>query len=119
MRMSTKTRQHAFAGGLQVGPAGVCAACGADQGGDGGGRAASRGSAAGHRSAGGGVARRPYRLPPPDDAEVARVTACIARRIVRLLEYRGLGPQSDPDEPDPLLRDQPLLAMLYGASVQG
>ena len=47
------------------------------------------------------------------------MTACIARRIVRLLEYRGLGPQSDPDEADPLLRDQPLLATLYGASVQG
>ena len=60
-----------------------------------------------------------YRLPPPDDAEVARVTACIARRIVKLLERRHLGPQSDPDEADPLLRDQPLLATLYGASVQG
>ena len=60
-----------------------------------------------------------YRLPPPENAEVARVTACIARRIVRLLEHRGLGPQSDPDEADPPLRDQPLLATLYGASVQG
>jgi len=59
------------------------------------------------------------RLPPPDDAEVTRVTACIARRIVRLLERRGLGPRADPDEADPLLRDQPLLAELYGASVQG
>lgn len=36
-----------------------------------------------------------------------------------MLERRGLGPQSDPDETDPLLRDQPLLATLYGASVQG
>lgn len=58
-------------------------------------------------------------LPPPDDAEVARVTARIARRIVRLLERRGLGPHGDPDEADPLRRDQPVLAELYGASVHG
>jgi hypothetical protein len=43
----------------------------------------------------------------------------IARRIIRLLERRGLGPQADPDEADPLLRDPPLLAELYSASVQG
>ena len=43
----------------------------------------------------------------------------VVRRITRLLERRGLGPQADPDEADPLLRDQPLLAELYGASVQG
>jgi hypothetical protein len=30
-----------------------------------------------------------------------------------------LAPQSDPDEADPLLRDQPLLTTLYGASIQG
>ena len=59
------------------------------------------------------------RLPPPDDAEVKRVTARIARRIFRLMERRGLGPCADPDEADPLFRDQPLLAELYGASVQG
>jgi hypothetical protein len=59
------------------------------------------------------------RLPPPDDVELARVTACIASRIVRLLNRRRLGPCADPDEADPLLRDQPLLAELYGASVQG
>lgn len=49
-----------------------------------------------------------YRLPPPDDAEVARVTARIARRIVRLLERRGLDPHGDPEEADPLQRDQVL-----------
>ena len=43
----------------------------------------------------------------------------VVRRITRLLERRGLGPQADPDEADPLLRDQPLLAELYSASVQG
>jgi len=47
------------------------------------------------------------------------VTARIARRIVNLLERRGLGPHGDPEEADPLQRDQPLLAELYGASVHG
>ena len=60
-----------------------------------------------------------HRLFPPTDAEVARVTDRIVRRVVKLLERRGLGPQTDPDEADPLRRDQPLLADLYGASVQG
>src|SRR5262245_16146401 len=60
-----------------------------------------------------------HALPPPDDAEVARVTGRVARRILALLERRGLGPQADPDEADPLRRDQPLLAELYGASVHG
>ena len=59
------------------------------------------------------------RLPSPDDAEVARVTSCIARRIARLLERRGLGPRADPEEADTLRRDQPLLAELYAPSVQG
>jgi hypothetical protein len=58
-------------------------------------------------------------LPPPDDSEVARVTACIVKKIHRLLERKDLGPQTNPGEGDPLLRDQPLLAELYGASVQG
>ena len=41
------------------------------------------------------------------------------KRIKRLLDRRGLGFQSDPDDVDPLLLEQPLLAELYGASVQG
>jgi hypothetical protein len=52
------------------------------------------------------------RLPKPSDSEVAWVMDRIARRIIRLLEQRGLGTQADPDEADPLLRDQPLLAEL-------
>jgi hypothetical protein len=36
-----------------------------------------------------------------------------------LLERRGLGPDGDPDIADALRRDQPLLAELYGASVEG
>ncbi len=59
------------------------------------------------------------RLPPPSDSEVRQVTERIARRIMRLLERRGLGPQADFKEADSLSRDQPLLAELYKASVQG
>ena len=59
------------------------------------------------------------RLPPPKDAEVARVTACIARQVARLLERRGQGPSADPKEADHLPRNQPLLAELYSASMQG
>ena len=59
------------------------------------------------------------RLPPPTDSEVAGVTAGIVKKILRLLERRGLGPQADFEEADPLLREQPLLAELHSASVQG
>ena len=59
------------------------------------------------------------RLPQPSDSEVAQITERIARRIIRLLERRGLGPTADPEEADSLSRDQPLLAELYTASVQG
>ena len=64
-----------------------------------------------------GGALRFHPLPPPDDAEVARVVSQVAKRIARLLERRGLA--SDPSEADPLTEDQPLLAQLYGASVAG
>ena len=59
------------------------------------------------------------KLPPPSDEEVSRVMKRTVKRIKRLLERRGLGSQSDPNEVDPLLTEQPLLAELYGASVQG
>jgi len=59
------------------------------------------------------------RLPPPSDPEVRQITERIARRIMRLLDRRGLGPQANPDEADRLAMDQPLLAELYAASVQG
>ncbi len=58
-------------------------------------------------------------LPPPEDAEVARVVRQVARRIARLLERRGLGLGDDPQVADPLADEQPLLAGLYGASVAG
>ena len=60
-----------------------------------------------------------FPLPLPDDEEVARVVGQVARRISRLLELRGLGPESDPSEADPLADEEPLLAALYGASVAG
>jgi hypothetical protein len=56
---------------------------------------------------------------PPSDAEVARVADRVYRRVKRLLERRGLGPQADPELADILQRDQPLLAELYGASISG
>ena len=43
----------------------------------------------------------------------------VARRIARLLEHRGLGPEVDPLEADPRAEGEPLLAALYGASVAG
>jgi hypothetical protein len=58
-------------------------------------------------------------LPPPEDAEVERVVGQVARRIAHLLGRRGLGPEADPAEADPLAEEEPLLAQLYGASVVG
>ena len=43
----------------------------------------------------------------------------MAERISQLLQRRGLDPDSDPEESDPLSRDQPWLAGLYAASVSG
>jgi hypothetical protein len=57
-------------------------------------------------------------VPPPTDAEVARVADRVHRNIARLMERRGLGAQTDPGE-DTLRHDEPLLAELYGASVSG
>jgi len=65
----------------------------------------------------GSVRFRP--LPPPEDAEIERVAARIARDLRQLLQRRGLGPEADPSEADPLGEDEPLLAALYGASVFG
>jgi hypothetical protein len=58
-------------------------------------------------------------LAPPDDAEVARVARRLARGIARRLEKEGLGAEADPTEADPLVAEDPLLAHLYAASVQG
>jgi len=58
-------------------------------------------------------------VPPPSDAEVARVADRVHRRVVRLLERCALGTQADPAEADTLWHDEPLLAELYRASVSG
>jgi hypothetical protein len=59
------------------------------------------------------------RLPAPADPEVAQVTAVVVKKMLGLLERRGMGPKAVPEEADPLLLEQPLLAELYSASVQG
>jgi hypothetical protein len=56
-------------------------------------------------------------LAPPTDAEVERVAASIARRLVRLLERRGLL-AGNPDETDPLAHDGSVLGELYAASIR-
>jgi hypothetical protein len=58
-------------------------------------------------------------LPPPNGAEVARVVRRVARGIARRLEKLGLGPEANPSEADPSTAEEPLLADLYAASVQG
>jgi hypothetical protein len=58
-------------------------------------------------------------LPAPYDEEIARLTESLAVRIRKFLQQHGLGPDSDPEESDPLSRDQPWLAGLYAASVRG
>jgi hypothetical protein len=59
------------------------------------------------------------RVGPPSDAEVARIAERVHRRVMRLMEQRGIGRQSDPEEADTLRRDEPLLADLYSASITG
>jgi hypothetical protein len=58
-----------------------------------------------------------HALPPPTDEAIAGLVLTLARRIARLLEKRGPGSRADPEEADPLARDEPLLASLYGASI--
>jgi hypothetical protein len=57
-----------------------------------------------------------HRLPPPGDADVARLVATIARRIGRLLLRRGL--VDDSDTIDPLAAESLALAGLASAAVQ-
>jgi len=55
----------------------------------------------------------------PDNDEIARLTATLTQRMTRLLDRRGLGPDSDAEESDSLPRDEPWLAGLYAAAVTG
>jgi hypothetical protein len=57
-------------------------------------------------------------LSPPSDEEIARVTASVAKRVVRLLLRRGLLEQDGPPLVDPLQEEEPLLAACAQASVQ-
>jgi hypothetical protein len=59
-------------------------------------------------------------LPPPDDAEVARIAQYLARRLKAFLLHRALLAEDDEHlEHDPLTETDPALATLYGASVRG
>jgi len=58
-----------------------------------------------------------HRLPPPTDADVARLVTAIARRIRQLLARRGLA--VDADAADPLAAESLALAGLASAAVQG
>jgi hypothetical protein len=60
-----------------------------------------------------------HALPAPDDQEIARVTAAVAKRIVRLLTRRGLLAEAGQLAPDPLQCDEPLLAACASASLRG
>ena len=53
----------------------------------------------------------------PDGEEIAQITATLAKRIMAFLIRRGLGPDSDPEEADPLWRPEPWLLRLYTAAV--
>lgn len=57
-------------------------------------------------------------LPEPDDEEVGILAATVRRRVLRLLHRRGVLDEGC-QEPDLLLMNEPSLARLYGASVQG
>jgi hypothetical protein len=57
-------------------------------------------------------------LAPPDDEEVGRVVVRVAHQLAKLLSKHGFG-DGDPSEPDPLAEQDPLLATLAAASIQG
>ncbi|MCP4039502.1 MAG: transposase, partial [bacterium] len=59
-----------------------------------------------------------FALSPPTDEEIARVTATLAKRIVRLLMRRGLLDEEGPPSADPLAEEEPLLAACAQASVR-
>ena len=55
----------------------------------------------------------------PETEEIQGLAGRLAERITKFLGRRGLGPESDPQESDPLSRDQPAMAAIYVASVLG
>ena len=61
-----------------------------------------------------------FALRPPENSEVRELAQLLAKRIPALLKRRGIDtPQSDEEESDRLLRDQPWLSEVYAASVCG
>ena len=72
-------------------------------------------------------------LLPSENEEIQCVAESLAERIPKFFQRRGLGPESDPEESDPLARDEPWLARdepwlardepwlarLYAASISG
>jgi Putative transposase/Transposase zinc-binding domain len=59
-----------------------------------------------------------HELPDLEDSAVLRVATLAARRIESVMERRSLGENADPEESDPLARDEPGLAALYASSVR-
>jgi len=68
-----------------------------------------------------GLLTAPRFQPAPDirDEDVAHVTAILHRRIVRYLQRRGRLPRAEQAEHDEPAPDEPLLALLSAASVEG
>jgi len=58
-------------------------------------------------------------LPPPDDEEVGRVVVGVAHKLAKLLKKHGFGEDGAPSESDLLAEQDPLLATLAAASIQG
>ena len=61
-----------------------------------------------------------HRLPAPEDDEILRLTTRVAERIQSLLARKGLSAEAaDPEQADPLSRDDPGMAALLASSVAG
>jgi len=51
-------------------------------------------------------------LPAPENEEVLRLTTLVTQRVQALLERRGLGPEADSQQADPLTQEDPGMAAL-------
>jgi hypothetical protein len=57
-------------------------------------------------------------LPPPENREMEWIARRISRGAMRLLIRRGLGPDAEVSQADPLPSEDPFLSALYSASVR-
>jgi len=57
-------------------------------------------------------------LPAPEDEDVLRLTTLVSQRVQSMLERRGLGPESDSQQADPLSDEEPGMAALLANSVR-